>query len=120
MMSLFKDMNNDIPIVNFNSVIRKTLMIYSTLPHSVEREFRKIDVQIEAKEIQDGYDYLLHPFNYELSVEEFLFLRRNDLKNLVFIDVSYFVMSVIRFRFIMTSRREQRSITASREQLSIM
>ena len=82
-------MNNDIPIVDFNSVIRKTLMIYSTLPQSVEREFRKIDAQIEAKEIQNGYNYLLHPFNYDLSVEEFLFLRRSDLKNLVFIDVPY-------------------------------
>ena len=112
-------MNNDIPIVDFNSVIRKTLMIYSTLPHSVEREFRRIDEQIEAKEIRDGYDYLLHPFNYELSVEEFLFLRRSDLKNLVFIDVRYVVIPIILFRFIMILRREQKSTTAFQEQLSI-
>lgn len=86
-MGVFKEMNENIPMVDFASVIRTTVMVYMTLPRSIQREFSRIDTLIEEGTIQEGYDYCSHPFHYEITAEELERLKRSDWKNLVFVDV---------------------------------
>ena len=86
-MGVFKEMNENIPMVDFASVIRTTVMVYMTLPRSIQREFSRIDTLIEEGTIQEGYDYCSHPFHYEITAEELERLKRSDWKNLVFVDL---------------------------------
>ena len=92
-MSIFKETDDNIPIVDFVTVLRKTFLIFATLPRSVQREFQQIDELIANDQICEGYDYNSYPFRYDISSEELMKLRATDLKNLVFVDVYSFALN---------------------------
>lgn len=110
-MGVFKEMNENIPLVDFASVIRTTVMVYMTLPRSVQREFSRVDTLIDEETIQEGYDYCCHPFHYEITAEELERLRRSDWKNLVFVDVGF--VGTVNGSFSTHSRRTRKNATRS-------
>ena len=116
-MGVFKEMNENIPLVDFASVVRTTVMIYMTLPRSVQQEFSRIDTLIEEGTIQEGYDYCSHPFHYEITAEELERLRRSDWKNLVFVDVG--LRGMVNGSFSTHSRQTRKNATKSGDRPSI-
>ena len=86
-MSFFADMKNNIPLVDFNTVIEKALHIYTTTPKSVWREFSLVDEMISNHVINEQFDYSTYVPLIDLSPNEFLTIRSKDIKNLFIIDV---------------------------------
>lgn len=91
---IFTDLKNNIPLVDFPRIIQKTILIYTTTPKSIFREFEEIDSQIYDGLIEEDYCFHFEQLYLDISSRELVLFKALDLKNLLVIDVT--IPAVIR------------------------
>ena len=87
MMTIFTDLKNNIPLIDFPRMIQKALLIYTTTPKSIFREFRSIDERIREGVIDEDFHFHASQLLLDLSSRELMLLKTIDLQNLLVIDV---------------------------------
>ena len=86
MMTIFTDLKNNIPLIDFPRMIQKALLIYTTTPKSIFREFRSIDERIREGVIDEDFHFHASQLLLDLSSRELMLLKTIDLQNLLVID----------------------------------
>lgn len=85
-MVLFGDLRNNIPLIDFASVLEETLIIYCTTPHSLLNHFHLIDDRIVSNS-QTIDLFVLTDSYFTLTPNEFVTICSTDLKNILIVDV---------------------------------
>lgn len=88
-MMVFTDLKNNIPLVDFPRIIQKTILIYTTTPKSIFREFEEIDSQIYDGLIEEDYCFHFDQLFLDISPRELVLFKALDLKNLLVVDVAF-------------------------------
>lgn len=84
----FTDLKNNIPLVDFPRIIQKTVLIYTTTPKSIFREFSEIDSQISHGLIEEDYRFHFDQLFLDISSRELVLFKSVDLRHLLVVDVA--------------------------------
>ena len=87
MMTIFSELKNNIPLVDFSIVLSKALVIYCYIPKTFFLEFRAIDDAIMRGDLDENTIEDSVAFLFELESNEIQIFQKTEQQHFVVVDV---------------------------------